>query len=52
MDLEQQEKLEQLRVLENDMKMGVALVDEVPLSIDTQEDLDRARGIMGHGMME
>jgi len=44
--LEQQEKLEQLRLLENGLKIGVALVDEVPLSIDTQEDLDRARNLM------
>ncbi|HBN22763.1 MAG TPA: 3-deoxy-manno-octulosonate cytidylyltransferase [Holosporales bacterium] len=44
--LEVQEKLEQLRVLENDMRIGVALVDEVPLSIDTAEDLNKARKIM------
>ncbi len=41
--LEKQEKLEQLRLLENNMKIGVALVDDVPLSIDTQDDLDHAR---------
>ena len=44
--LEQQEKLEQLRLLENNMQIGVSLVEEVPLSIDTQEDLDKARKIM------
>tara|TARA_R110002095_G_scaffold22118_1_gene23889 strand:+ start:2544 stop:3275 length:732 start_codon:yes stop_codon:yes gene_type:complete len=44
--LEIQEKLEQLRVLENGMRIGVALVDEVPLSIDTEEDLEKARKLM------
>ena len=44
--LEIQEKLEQLRVLENSMRIGVALVNELPLSIDTAEDLDKARKIM------
>jgi len=44
--LERQEKLEQLRVLENGMRIGVALVDEVPLSIDTADDLDKARHMM------
>lgn len=44
--LEIQEKLEQLRVLENGMRIGVALVNEVPLSIDTAEDLEKARKIM------
>jgi len=41
-----QEKLEQLRLLENGMRIGVALADEVPLSIDTADDLDKARKIM------
>ena len=44
--LEVQEKLEQLRLLENGMRIGVALADEVPLSIDTADDLDKARKIM------
>lgn len=44
--LEIQEKLEQLRLLENGMRIGVALVEDVPLSIDTAEDLDKARKIM------
>ena len=44
--LEVQERLEQLRVLENGMRIGVSLVDEVPLSIDTKEDLEKARKLM------
>lgn len=41
--LEQREKLEQLRALENGMRIDVALVDTVPLGVDTPEDLERAR---------
>lgn len=41
--LERREKLEQLRALEAGMTIGIALVDKVPLSVDTQEDLERAR---------
>ncbi|HEX4861147.1 MAG TPA: 3-deoxy-manno-octulosonate cytidylyltransferase, partial [Rhizomicrobium sp.] len=41
--LEKREKLEQLRALEAGMTIAVARVDEVPLSVDTQEDLERAR---------
>jgi 3-deoxy-manno-octulosonate cytidylyltransferase (CMP-KDO synthetase) len=41
--LEKREKLEQLRALEAGMRIAVARVDEVPLSVDTQEDLERAR---------
>ena len=41
--LEQREKLEQLRALENGMRIDVALVGQVPFGVDTQEDLDRAR---------
>lgn len=41
--LEKREKLEQLRALEAGMSIAVARVDEVPLSVDTQEDLERAR---------
>jgi 3-deoxy-manno-octulosonate cytidylyltransferase (CMP-KDO synthetase) len=44
--LEQREKLEQLRALEANMSIAVARVDTVPLSVDTQEDLDRARKIL------
>jgi 3-deoxy-manno-octulosonate cytidylyltransferase (CMP-KDO synthetase) len=41
--LEQREKLEQLRALEAGMTIAVARVDGVPLSVDTHEDLERAR---------
>jgi 3-deoxy-manno-octulosonate cytidylyltransferase (CMP-KDO synthetase) len=41
--LEKREKLEQLRALEAGMTIAVARVEEVPLSVDTPEDLERAR---------
>jgi 3-deoxy-manno-octulosonate cytidylyltransferase (CMP-KDO synthetase) len=41
--LEQREKLEQLRALEAGMRIDVAIVDSVPLGVDTPEDLERAR---------
>jgi len=41
--LEKREKLEQLRALEAGMTIAVARVDEVPLSVDTPQDLERAR---------
>ena len=44
--LERREKLEQLRALEANMSIAVARVDTVPLSVDTPEDLDRARKIL------
>ncbi|MEQ9346831.1 MAG: 3-deoxy-manno-octulosonate cytidylyltransferase [Thalassospira sp.] len=46
-ELEQREKLEQLRALENGMVIAVALVDGVPLGVDTAEDLERARLVLG-----
>ncbi|HJK86195.1 MAG TPA: 3-deoxy-manno-octulosonate cytidylyltransferase [Candidatus Megaira endosymbiont of Nemacystus decipiens] len=36
------ENLEQLRALESGMKIGVVFSDQVPISVDTQEDLDQA----------
>jgi 3-deoxy-D-manno-octulosonate cytidylyltransferase len=45
--LEKRERLEQLRALENGMRIDVALVDEVPLGVDTPADLERARAILG-----
>jgi 3-deoxy-manno-octulosonate cytidylyltransferase (CMP-KDO synthetase) len=45
--LEMREKLEQLRALENGMRIDFAVVDTVPLGVDTPEDLDRARQILG-----
>lgn len=44
--LEQREKLEQLRALEAGMSIAVARVDEAPLSVDTEADLERARKIL------
>jgi len=44
--LEQREKLEQLRALEAGMTIAVALVDTVPLGVDTPADLERARAIL------
>ncbi|WP_374369406.1 3-deoxy-manno-octulosonate cytidylyltransferase [Dongia sp.] len=44
--LEQREKLEQLRALENGMRIDVARVDTLPLGVDTPADLDRARALL------
>jgi 3-deoxy-manno-octulosonate cytidylyltransferase (CMP-KDO synthetase) len=44
--LEQREKLEQLRALEAGMRIDVAIVDAVPLGVDTPEDLARARAML------
>ncbi len=41
--LEKREKLEQLRALEAGMRVDVALVDSVPLGVDTPEELAKAR---------
>lgn len=45
--LEQREKLEQLRALSLGMRIDVAVVDTVPLGVDTPEDLDIARSMLG-----
>lgn len=39
--LETTEKLEQLRALEAGMRIDMALIDTVPLSVDTPEDLEK-----------
>lgn len=44
--LEVRERLEQLRALENGMRIDFAVVDTVPLGVDTPEDLDRARAML------
>ncbi|MBV9755108.1 MAG: 3-deoxy-manno-octulosonate cytidylyltransferase [Hyphomicrobiales bacterium] len=44
--LEMRERLEQLRALEAGMRIDIVLVDDVPLGVDTQEDLDRARLVL------
>lgn len=41
--LEKAEKLEQLRALENNMRIDVGVVDTVPLGVDTQDGLEKAR---------
>jgi 3-deoxy-manno-octulosonate cytidylyltransferase (CMP-KDO synthetase) len=44
--LERREKLEQLRALEAGMRIDVALVDTVPLGVDTPGDLEKARAML------
>ena len=45
--LEKREKLEQLRALEAGMRIDAMIVDAVPLGVDTPEELERARGVIG-----
>ncbi|HXF88602.1 MAG TPA: 3-deoxy-manno-octulosonate cytidylyltransferase [Xanthobacteraceae bacterium] len=44
--LETRERLEQLRALEAGMRIDVAIVDSVPLGVDTPDDLERARSLI------
>jgi 3-deoxy-manno-octulosonate cytidylyltransferase (CMP-KDO synthetase) len=44
--LEIRERLEQLRALEAGMRIDVAVVDTVPLGVDTPADLERARRLI------
>jgi 3-deoxy-manno-octulosonate cytidylyltransferase (CMP-KDO synthetase) len=44
--LEQREKLEQLRALENGMRIDVAVVKQAPFGVDTPNDLERARAAL------
>jgi 3-deoxy-manno-octulosonate cytidylyltransferase (CMP-KDO synthetase) len=44
--LELRERLEQLRAIENGMRMAAALVDTIPLGVDTPADLERARRLL------
>jgi 3-deoxy-manno-octulosonate cytidylyltransferase (CMP-KDO synthetase) len=44
--LERRERLEQLRALEAEMRIDVAIVDTVPLGVDTPADLERARQLI------
>ena len=39
--LEKREKLEQIRALENNMSIGVVIVEDDPISIDTNPDLEK-----------
>ncbi len=43
---EQREKLEQLRALDVGMRIDVALVNSVPLGVDTPEELEKARKLL------
>jgi len=43
---EQREKLEQLRALDAGMRIDIALVDSVPLGVDTPEELAKARAML------
>ena len=45
--LELREKLEQLRALEHGFRIDARVADIVPLGVDTAEDLERAREILG-----
>jgi 3-deoxy-manno-octulosonate cytidylyltransferase (CMP-KDO synthetase) len=45
--LERRERLEQLRALEAGMCIDAALIDAVPLGVDTEADLARARALLG-----
>ena len=45
--LERRERLEQLRALEAGMRIDAIAVDDVPLGVDTPEDLERARAMLG-----
>ena len=45
-DREKNEKLEQLRALDNNMKIKIGLIDFLPLGVDTPEDLEEIRKIL------
>ena len=44
--LEIERKLEQLRALENQMKIEVGYIEDCPLSVDTEKDLEEIKKIM------
>ncbi len=44
--LEEIEKLEQLRYLENGIKIKMVITDEAPISIDTPEDFEKAKRLL------
>ena len=50
--LERRERLEQLRALENGMRIDVGVVDGQPLGVDAPEDLERARVMVERAMVE
>ena len=49
--LERRERLEQLRALENGMRIDAAVVATVPLGVDTPADLERARVLLAAATM-
>ena len=44
--LEVREQLEQLRALEDGMRIDVTLVDSIPVEVNTPEDLEFARRVL------
>jgi 3-deoxy-manno-octulosonate cytidylyltransferase (CMP-KDO synthetase) len=44
---EQRERLEQLRALDAGIRIDVTVVKSVPLGVDTPEDLEKARSLLG-----
>jgi 3-deoxy-manno-octulosonate cytidylyltransferase (CMP-KDO synthetase) len=44
--LEKRERLEQLRALEAGMRIDAALIEDVPLGVDTEADLEVARSLL------
>ncbi len=44
--LEKRERLEQLRALEAGMRIHISVVDTVPLGVDTEADLEKAREML------
>jgi 3-deoxy-manno-octulosonate cytidylyltransferase (CMP-KDO synthetase) len=47
--LEIRERLEQLRALEDGMRIDAMILDAAPRSVDTRRDLDRLEEAVGHG---
>lgn len=45
--LEKAERLEQLRAIEAGLTIGVKVVQDVPLGVDTPQDLEKAKKILG-----
>jgi 3-deoxy-manno-octulosonate cytidylyltransferase (CMP-KDO synthetase) len=45
--LEKREKLEQMRALENGMRIDAVLIDTIPLTVDTPEDLEPVLDVLG-----
>ena len=50
--LEKTESLEQLRALENEMKIAVQIVSSHPLSVDTKEDLEKVKNFLKNNVAQ